>query len=144
MEVSFMIKLMVGERGTGKTKTLIENVNAAASTTKGYVVCLEWGDKLRFDVSYHVRLIDAKEYAITSAEKLYGFVTGILASNYDVTDLFIDSALKLVCDDADDQAALADVLAKVAPMLEAHKVGCFITVSLAADKVSDALKPYVI
>lgn len=138
-----MIKVMVGDRGTGKTKTLIEKVNAASSATKGYVVCLEWGDKLRFDVSCHVRLIDAKEYSITSAQKLYGFITGILASNYDLTDLFIDSALKLVCEDENEQAALVSVLDKVAPMLEAHNVGCFITVSLPADKVCDCLKPYI-
>lgn len=133
-----MIKLMVGERGTGKTKTLIENVNKASTASGGQVVCLEWGDKLRFDVSCHVRLIDAEEYAISSAEKLYGFLTGILASNYDVTDLFIDSALKM----CEDQEALACVLEKVAPMLEAHNVNTFITASLPVDKLIPKLQGY--
>ncbi len=137
-----MIKLMVGERGTGKTKTLIENVNKASSASNGQVVCLEWGDKLRFDVSCHVRLIDAEEYGISTAEKLYGFVTGILASNYDVTDLFIDSALKMCKNDAEDQKALACVLEKVAPMLESHKVNTFITISLPAEKLIAELQGY--
>lgn len=133
-----MIKLMVGERGTGKTKTLIENVNKASSASNGQVVCLEWGDKLRFDVSCHVRLIDAEEYGISTAEKLYGFLTGILASNYDVTDLFIDSALKM----CEDQKALALVLEKVAPMLESHNVNTFVTASLPADKLIPELSGY--
>jgi hypothetical protein len=129
---------MVGERGTGKTKTLIENVNKASSASNGQVVCLEWGDKLRFDVSCHVRLIDAEEYGISTAEKLYGFLTGILASNYDVTDLFIDSALKM----CEDQKALALVLEKVAPMLESHNVNTFVTASLPADKLIPELSGY--
>ncbi len=133
-----MIKLMVGERGTGKTKTLIENVNKASSASNGQVVCLEWGDKLRFDVSCHVRLIDAEEYGISTAEKLYGFLTGILASNYDVTDLFIDSALKM----CEDQKALALVLEKVAPMLESHKVNSFVTISLPAQDLIAELQGY--
>lgn len=133
-----MIKLLVGERGTGKTKTLIENVNKASSTSKGQVVCLEWGDKLRFDVSCHVRLIDAEEFGIATAEKFYGFLTGILASNYDVTDLFIDSALKM----CEDQDALASVLEKVVPMLEKHNVNTFITISLPAEKLIAKLQGY--
>ncbi len=133
-----MIKLMVGERGTGKTKTLIENVNKASSASNGHVVCLEWGDKLRFDVSCHVRLIDAEEYGISTAERLYGFLTGILASNYDVTDLFIDSALKM----CEDQKALAEVLEKVAPMLESHSVNTFITISLPAENLIAELQGY--
>ncbi len=133
-----MIKLMVGERGTGKTKTLIENVNKASSASNGHVVCLEWGDKLRFDVSCHVRLIDAEEYGISTAERLYGFLTGILASNYDVTDLFIDSALKM----CEDQKTLAEVLEKVAPMLESHNVNTFITISLPAENLIAELQGY--
>lgn len=137
-----MIKLMVGERGTGKTKTLIENVNKASSASNGQVVCLEWGDKLRFDVSCHVRLIDVEEYGISSAQKLYGFITGILASNYDVTDLFIDSALKMCKDEAEDQKALAEVLEKVCALLEKRGVNTFITVSLPADKLIGELQGY--
>lgn len=137
-----MIKLMVGDRGSGKTKTLIDNVHSAVAATKGYVVCLEWGDKLRFDISSQVRLIDAEEYGISSADKLYGFLTGILASNYDVTDLFVDSALKMCKDDANDQKALVEVFEKVAPMLESHNVNCFVTASIATEKVIPELLAY--
>ena len=88
-----MVKLIIGIKGTGKTKTLIQMVNAALETTGGNVVVLEKGDKLKFDVKYQARLVNTDEYYVTDAQSLYGFVAGILASNHDVTELFIDSAL---------------------------------------------------
>jgi hypothetical protein len=90
-----MIKLIIGKKGAGKTKRLVELVNSAAETSLGNVVCIEKGDKLKFDIKYQCRLIDADQYAISDAQSLYGFIAGILASNHDVTDLFIDSALKI-------------------------------------------------
>ncbi len=133
-----MIKVMAGDRGSGKTKTLIDNVNKAVASSDGHVVCLEWGDKLRFDINCQVRLIDAKEYGINTAEKLYGFLTGILASNYDVTDLFIDSALKM----CEGQEELVSVFEKVAPMMETQKVSCFVTASVPAEQVIPSLLEY--
>ena len=90
-----MLKLMIGVKGTGKTKTLIENVNNAATASHGDVVCIEKGTQLRFDIKSKVRLVDTEEYLIRDAEALYGFVAGILASNYDVTDVFVDNTLKI-------------------------------------------------
>ena len=105
-----MIKLFIGAKGSGKTKTLIELVNAAANESKGSVVCIEKGGKLRFDITSRARLIDTDDYAVNDAEKLYGFIAGILASNSDITDIFIDSSLK-IC--GDDVAAFEDLLSKV-------------------------------
>ena len=85
-----MIKLIIGVKGTGKTKTLINLVNTAIENSKGDVVCIEKGVKLRYDVKYQARLIDTEEFFVTDAQSLYGFVAGIFASNHDVTDLFID------------------------------------------------------
>ncbi|HPE95557.1 MAG TPA: hypothetical protein PLT66_05775 [Bacillota bacterium] len=94
-----MINLIVGVKGTGKTKRLIEDVNKAVSASHGVVVCIEYGKKLTYDIKYQVRLIDAKDYNIKDGKSLYGFVCGILAGNYDVSELFIDSALKICQDD---------------------------------------------
>ena len=95
-----MLKLIIGVKGTGKTKALIDLVNTAVDNSRGDVVCIEKGVKLRFDVKYQARLIDTNEYFITDAQSLFGFVAGILASNHDVMDLFIDSALKICNNDA--------------------------------------------
>ncbi|MBR4071799.1 MAG: hypothetical protein IKK26_04530 [Clostridia bacterium] len=133
-----MLKVIIGVKGTGKTKQLIEMVNQSLDTTKGDVVCIEKGDKLRFEVKPQCRLIDTKEYAIDDAEDLYGFVAGILASNNDVTDLYIDSALK-IC--RDDVAAFDIFLDKVAALV--NNVNCVMTISLPAENATDTIKKYL-
>ena len=95
-----MVKLIIGVKGTGKTKALISMVNEAAEKSNGNVVCIEKGVGLRFDIKPTVRLINTNEYLVFDAQALYGFVAGILASNHDVTDLFIDGALKISNNDS--------------------------------------------
>ena len=90
-----MIQLIVGVKGTGKTKTLINMANEAIKTSKGHVVCIEKGNKLTYDISHSIRLIDVEEYRVTGFHTLLSFISGILASDYDVTDVFVDSALKI-------------------------------------------------
>ncbi len=133
-----MLKVIIGVKGTGKTKQLIEMVNQSLDATKGDVVCIEKGDKLRFEVKPQCRLIDTKEYAIDDAEDLYGFVAGILASNNDVTDLYIDSALK-IC--RDDLAAFDVFLDKTAALVK--EVNCVMTISLPAENATDTIKKYL-
>ena len=132
-----MIKLFIGAKGSGKTKTLIDLVNNAANTSKGSVVCIEKGDKLRFDVTSKARLIDTNDYSINDAEKLTGFIAGILASNSDITDLFVDSALK-IC--GDDVAGYENVLHDLEPL--AKDVNLVMTVSIAVDVCPDSIKAY--
>ena len=135
-----MLKIMIGLKGTGKTKTLIEKVNAAAAASKGDVVCIEKGTQLRFDITSKVRLIDTEEYLVKDADSLYGFVAGILASNYDVTDLFVDNTMK-IC--GGDVAALEKMLDKVAALLAKNDVNVFMTASLAEDAATDGIKKYI-
>ena len=135
-----MLELIIGVKGTAKTKKLIELENAALATSDGNVVCIEKGDKLRFDVSYRCRLIDTEQYSVDSAESLFGMVAGILASNHDVTDLFIDSALK-IC--KDDMSAFEPVLDEINALCEKCNVKCVITSSLDVNAASDALKKYI-
>ena len=132
-----MIKLFIGAKGSGKTKTLIELVNNAAATSNGSVVCIEKGDKLRFDITSKARLIDTDYYKIDNAEKLNGFIAGILASNNDITDIFVDSSLKICCGDVDAFAAIL-------PQLEAitADVNLVMTVSIAVETCPDTIKAY--
>ena len=134
-----MLNLMIGVKGTGKTKALIENVNNAAKTSKGNVVCIEKGAHLRFDINSKVRLVDAEEYLVNDAEALYGFVAGILASNYDVTDVFVDNTLK-IC--GGNVAAMEAMLENVAALLQKNDVNIFMTASMPVEEASDTLKKY--
>ena len=135
-----MLKLMIGVKGTGKTKTLIEMVNSAVNTSNGAVVCIEKGDKLRYDVKYQARLINTKEYFIDDAQSLFGFVAGILASNHDVTDLFIDSALKICQNDCD---AFDKFLDEMNVLIEKLGINVVMTSSLATENASDTVKKYL-
>lgn len=135
-----MIKLIIGKKGSGKTKTLIELVNTALGTSKGSVVCIEKGDKLKFDINYRCRLIDTDEYLISDGQSLFGFISGILASNHDVTDIFIDSALK-ICQNKTDSFDL--FLNELDALVKTHEINCVITSSLAVEEATETIKKYL-
>ena len=132
-----MLKLIVGVKGTGKTKTLINLVNGALETTKGDVVCIEKGTQLRYDIKPAARLVNADEYMITDAQSLYGFIAGILASNSDITDIFVDGALKIV---GNDVAAFEKILAKLEVITK--EVNLVMTASIAVEECPEAIKAY--
>ena len=132
-----MLKLIIGVKGTGKTKTLIEMVNSAIDTSNGAVICIEKGDKLTHDITYKARLVDTNAYNISDATALYGFIAGILASNNDITDVFVDSALK-ICEN--DVVAFEAMLGKLNTI--ADKVNIVMTVSIAVEECPQGIKAY--
>lgn len=135
-----MIKLIVGVKGSGKTKTLIDMANAALEKTDGAVVCLEKGTKLIHEIKYQARLIDTDEYNIRSADELYGFIAGVYASNHDVTDIFIDSAIKICACGLDYFEVF---MARIEALAAAHDVNFVITSSIPVEDVTEGLKKYL-
>lgn len=135
-----MIKLITGIPGTGKTKTLIGMVNEAVKTSHGNVVCIEKGIKLRFDIDYNVRLINTDEYLIDDAQSLFGFVAGVIASNHDVTEIFIDAALK-ICNN--DIPAFEKAVLELDGLSEKTGVNIVLTSSIPKGEESDAIKKYL-
>ncbi len=94
-----MVKLLIGHKGSGKTKKLIALANEAVTISTGNVVVIEKGAKLTYDVTHKARLIDTDQYNIAGYDVLFGFISGICAGNYDVTDIFVDSTFKICSDD---------------------------------------------
>ena len=135
-----MIKLIVGKKGSGKTKTLIDLVNNSLANTDGAVVCIEKGDKLKFDINYRCRLIDADEYCVDNASALYGFIAGILASNHDVSDIYVDSALKICGNDTDSFDAFLKAIDK---LISSREVNCVMTSSIAPEEASATVLKYI-
>ena len=90
-----MIKLIIGNKGSGKTKKLIDLVNTAAKNSHGDVVCVEKGDTLTFSVAREVRLIDVENYGISGYDEYYAMLCGIAASNHDITHIFGDATKKI-------------------------------------------------
>ncbi|MCL2057146.1 MAG: hypothetical protein FWH02_08035 [Oscillospiraceae bacterium] len=136
-----MIKLIVGSRGSGKTKRLISAVSAAAEVSKGNVVCIEKGDSLRFDLKYNIRLIDINEYGVTGPDAYYGFIAGLLAGNYDITDVFGDATFKILCGKDDkDARGLADFVEKLGLLAKRAGVNVCLTVSCGPDDLPERIQ----
>ncbi|MBQ7377228.1 MAG: hypothetical protein IJW71_02775 [Clostridia bacterium] len=136
-----MVKLIIGTKGTGKTKILLGLVNSATEKSKGAVICIEKGAKLNYDVTYRARLIDTDEFAIQDAQSLYGFITGIVASNRDITDIYVDSALKICGDDVASFTAFVEEVDAISGKLG---FDCTMTSSIDFKACPDSLKDKVI
>jgi hypothetical protein len=135
-----MIELVVGLRGSGKTKLFFDKVNAASENTKGDVVCVEYGKKLTFNVNMNVRLIDVVDYGVSNGEELYGFICGIISSNYDITEIYIDSALKMCGNNVDE---FEKFILRLADRTDKYGIKCFITSSIAAEDIPVSLSGYL-
>ena len=108
-----MIKLITGKKGTGKTKVLIDMINEAVKSTNGDLICIEKGAKLTYDISYKVRLVDAERFSVSGYDTFYGFVAGMLAGNYDIKEIFVDSILKIGGSDLDEFGIMLEKLDKL-------------------------------
>ena len=127
-----MIKLIIGKKGSGKTKKLVEMVNAAAESSLGNVVCVEKGNKLIYDINYKARLVDTEQYGIEDGQALYGFVAGLVAADHDLTDLFIDNTIKICKYDNDAFFALVD---EITALAEKAGFNCVISASLPLEEL---------
>ncbi|MCI9348027.1 MAG: hypothetical protein HFF83_02180 [Oscillibacter sp.] len=91
-----MVRLIMGMKGSGKTKQLIEMINNAAKDEPGNVVCIEADKNMTYDIHYHIRLIDAQEYKLNNFDLVRGFISGLYAGNYDISHVFVDNLCKMV------------------------------------------------
>ena len=89
-----MVRLIMGVKGSGKTKQLIEMINNAAKDEPGNVVCIEANRNLTYDIHYQIRLIEAQEYKLSNYDLYRGFISGLYAGNYDISHIFIDNLCK--------------------------------------------------
>ena len=108
-----MIKLIIGKKGSGKTKMLVDMVNAATEKSLGNVVCIEKGDTLTYSVVHKARLIDAESYGISGYGEYYGLVSGIKAGNNDITHIFGDATLRIGTRDFDELVAFLERVSKI-------------------------------
>lgn len=125
-----MVTLLIGKKGSGKTKRLIDEANAAVEASSGSVVVIEKGAVLTYTLTHKARLIDSDAYAIDNFDSLYGFLSGICAGNYDVTDIFVDSTFKIA---GKDTAALADFVKKANALADEAKTSITFLISSAKE-----------
>ena len=135
-----MIRVIMGKKGSGKTKQMIEMINNAVQTEHGNVVCIEKGNKLTFDIHYQIRLVESSQYDIADYTALKGFVSGLYAGNYDITHIFIDSLTKIVGRECDNETEkFLDWLNNFG---EKHNIKFTITISDEPDLAPEGIKQY--
>lgn len=135
-----MIKLIIGAKGSGKTKALVEATNTTIDNSNGSVVFIAKGKKLIHEIKYQARMIDTEEYNITTYNSLYGLIAGVISSNYDAKDIFVDSALKII---ENNVAAFAELLPLIEKLAEAHGVNIVLTSSITKEELPAGLEKYL-
>ena len=135
-----MVKVIIGKKGTGKTKALIDMVNQETKESAGNVVCIEYGDKLKLDISSKARLIDIKSYNVSGIEALEGFILGLFAGNYDITSVYVDSIFKIIGEDLD---ALGKLLGELEKFTAASKTSVTVMVSAEAAAAPESVVKYM-
>ena len=133
-----MIKIITGKRGSGKTKILIDAIHEAEKNSKGNVVAIQKGSGLNTDITYKVRLVNIEDYDVEGIEAFYGFVAGILSSDHDCTDIFVDGTLKITGRDYEAVGAMLERLNKIS-------ADTTITLTISADnsELSDNIKKFM-
>lgn len=134
-----MIQLITGNKGSGKTKKLIDQINEALRISKGEIVCIEKGAKLTFDLNHKVRLIDVDSYGISGFDAFYGFLAGLMAENYDITEIFIDGILQ-IC--GTDFLAFGVFLDKIEILSKEYDIQFVFTVSADLNTLPQSVQKY--
>ena len=135
-----MIHVIMGLKGSGKTKKLIDSIKDAVVNARGDVVCIEYDKKLTYDLPHKVRLVDSKEYGISNADMLKGLLSGLHAGNYDITNVYIDNLYKTI---GNDRAAGEEFLLWCAKFAEANFMEITVTVSDDPAAASEEIKAFL-
>ncbi len=136
-----MLKIIVGEKGTGKTKTLIDAVHSALDSNKGSLVFINKGTRHTYDLNSQIRLINTEDYAIDNYDIFYGVICGVLSQNFDISDMFVDSITKIV--GLNDVPKLTAMLDKADEVCKKANANLTITISIKPEEISEGMKKYL-
>ena len=136
-----MIKIHIGLKGTGKTKNLINDVNGALALEKGNVVCITEGNRLMHDIDRKVRMINTEQIDIKNFDMFVGLLSGIIAQDFDVTHIFIDSVFKSV--PGESMATIDELISAIEKLEEKFDTSFTLLVSADAAEASELVKKYM-
>ena len=136
-----MVRLIMGAKGSGKTKQLIELINNAAKDEPGNVVCIEANRNMTYDIHYHIRLIDAQEYKLNNFQLMRGFISGLYAGNYDISQVFIDNLCKVV--GAEVGPETEEFLNWLDAFGERNNIKFTVTISADVSAATDGMQKYL-
>lgn len=130
-----MITLIIGKKGSGKTKRLLDMCTAATKKSNGNVVFLEKDNTLTYNLDHKTRLVAMDEYGVSTFGALYGFIAGMCAGNYDITDVFVDSTLKIAGRDMQELEAFVESLSHL-------KVNMVLSISADKEEIPARIAEY--
>ena len=136
-----MVQLIVGKKGKGKTKHLLDKVNAEVKDINGNIVYLDKSTKHMYELNNKVRLIDVSEYMIENTDGFLGFISGILSQDHDLQQMYFDSFLKIAALEDGDVAATVEKLEKIS---EKFGVDFILSVSVDEAELPEAVKSKII
>ena len=136
-----MVQLIVGNKGKGKTKHLLEKVNLQVKETKGNIVYLDKSTKHMYELNNKVRLIDVSQYMITNHDEFVGFICGIVSQDHDLEQMFLDSFLKIACLENED---ITPVIEKLEKISQNYGIDLVLSVSMDESELPEALKSKII
>ena len=136
-----MVQLIVGEKGKGKTKQLLDKVNSEVKTIPGSIVYLDKSTKHMYELNNKVRLIDVSQYLIENNDQFLGFICGIISQDHDLQQMYFDSFLKIAALEGKDITPAINKLEKIS---EAFKVDFILSISVNESELAEELKSKVI
>lgn len=136
-----MIELIVGEKGTGKTKILMAKANDDIKVTGGNTVYLDINNKHMYELSHRIRLLNVQEYNIHSSDRFIGFIYGVISQDYDLDKMFLDNFMSIACIDTIDEAET--IIKELAQISEKAEIDFVISLTVKKDDLPDSLKEYV-
>ncbi|MBO4896927.1 MAG: ATP-binding protein [Clostridia bacterium] len=134
-----MIKVIIGEKGTGKTKALLDSVNKALERDKGSVVFINNNKRHVLDLNYKIRMVDTSEFNISNYEELFGILCGIVSQNFDITNIFLDSITKIADGSEEDIEKFLD---KTNALCEKFGIELLSTISMKDSDAGEGIKKY--
>ena len=136
-----MVQLIVGNKGKGKTKQLLDKVNSEIKNVEGNIAYLDKSTKHMFELNNKVRLINVADYMIDNSDEFLGFISGILSQDHDLQQMYFDSFLKIACLEGAD---IVPTIVKLEKMSDAFKVDFILSVSMDENDLPEAVKKNVI
>ena len=136
-----MIQLIVGEKGKGKTKILLDKVNSEIKNAHGSIVYLDKSTKHMYELNNKVRLIDVSSFNLASSQEFIGFLYGVISQDHDLEQMYLDSFLKIAKTDEEQAGALLDKLQEIG---EQYGITLVISISVTRDHIDDKYKEQII
>ena len=136
-----MVQLIVGKKGKGKTKHLLDKVNTEVQSASGNIVYLDKNTKHMYELNNKIRLIDVSSYLVTNADEFVGFISGIISQDHDLEQMYFDSFLKIACV---EEGHIEPVLLKLEKISEAFKITFVISISMDEGELPASVRDKVI